>query len=81
MTAFNPFHYTFHCECKVLDLNDRETNVMYNINTKISLGELYFLNKKLLLRKYNKILDDRIKDDINIKSYTIIKSEFVLDLR
>ena len=81
MNSFNPFNYTFHCECKIVDMNDQELTVMYHINTNISLGELFFFNKKFLLHKYNRLIDDMIKDDDNIKDYTILKSEFVFDLR
>lgn len=81
MEEFYPFNYSFHCECKILDVNEQERNISYNLNTKIGLGDLNFLTKNLLLRKYKKIISSKIKEDDNIKKYEILRSEFVMDLR
>jgi hypothetical protein len=81
MGEYYPFNYSFHCECKILDINEQERNISYNLNTKIGLGDLNFLTKKLFLKKYKKIVSSIIEEDDNIKSYKILRYEFVMDLR
>lgn len=76
-----PFRYTFVCECNITDKNQQEKNVLYTLNTNYRLGDIHFLNKGILLRKYKKIITSKIKDDDNISKYNIIKVDFDIILQ
>lgn len=81
MEDFNPYNYTFHCECKIYDKDEQESKILYTLNTNIGIGDINFFTKIYLLRKYKKIISSKIKDDNNVKKYEILRCKFVMDLR
>lgn len=81
MEPFYPNCFSFHCECKILDNNNREFIKMFVYNTPYELGDINILTRKLLISKYKRKLISQLNNDLSITTFQIIKCEFVMDLR
>jgi hypothetical protein len=76
MEDIYPFRYTFVCECNITYKNQEDKNMLYTLNTNLRIGDIHFINKRILLRKYKKMILSKLKEDANILKYDIVKADF-----
>jgi hypothetical protein len=81
MEDIYPFRYTFVCECNITYKNQEEKNILYTLNMNYGINDIHLINKRILLRKYKKIILSKIKEDANILKYDIVKADFDIMLQ
>ena len=81
MEDIYPFRYTFVWECNITYKNQEEKNILYTLNMNYGINDIHLINKRILLRKYKKIILSKIKEDANILKYDIVKADFDIMLQ